>query len=130
MPPKAKRPCRSPMCPGKTQDSSGFCEAHMHLASGWAKPDRGTAEQRGYDWAWRKKRAAVLKRDRYLCQCDDCKGCHLPASEVDHITPKSRGGTDDFYNLQSLNIDCHKAKTQREAVEARLGHFGERVGKR
>lgn len=128
MPPKAKRPCRSPMCPAKTQAPSGYCEQHSHLASGWAQPGRGTAEQRGYDWEWRKKRAAVLKRDRYLCQCDDCKGCTLPASEVDHITPKSMGGSDDSCNLQSLNVDCHKAKTQREAVAARIGRVGERAG--
>ena len=112
------------MCPAKTQDNSGYCEKHIHLASGWAKQGRGTAEQRGYDWAWRKKRAAVLKRDRYLCQCADCKGRRLPASEVDHVTPNYLGGSDDFDNLQSLNVDCHKAKTQREAVEARLRDFG------
>ncbi|MFL1562468.1 HNH endonuclease [Pseudomonas sp. O64] len=107
------------MCPAKTQASSGYCDQHEQLASGWAKPGRGTAEQRGYGWDWRKKRAAILKRDRYLCQCDDCKGFRLPASEVDHITPKSMGGSDDFCNLQSLNADCHKAKTQREALAAR-----------
>jgi 5-methylcytosine-specific restriction protein A len=127
MPPKSKRPCRSPMCPGKTQDVSGYCEKHIHLASGWVKPDRGTAEQRGYDWAWRKKRVAVLKRDRYLCQCGDCNGRRLPATEVDHVIPKSLGGSDDFHNLQALNVDCHKAKTQREAAEARSRDFGERA---
>jgi 5-methylcytosine-specific restriction enzyme A len=119
MPPKSKRPCRSPMCPAKTQAPNGYCEKHQHLAIGWAKPGRGTAEQRGYGWEWRKKREAVLKRDRYLCQCEDCKGLHLPASEVDHITPKSRGGTDDFSNLQALNPDCHARKTRSEAAAAR-----------
>lgn len=119
MPPKAKRPCRAPMCPGKTQAKHGYCDAHEHLASGWSNPARGTAEQRGYGWEWRKKAAAVLKRDRYLCQCDNCKGCRLPASEVDHVTPKHLGGSDDFDNLAAINEDCHKAKTQREALAAR-----------
>lgn len=119
MPPKAKRPCRSPMCPGKTQSKHGYCDDHAHLATGWINPARGTAEQRGYDWAWRKKRAYVLERDRYLCQCDDCKGCRLPASEVDHVTPKHLGGTDDYDNLAAINEDCHKLKTRREALEAR-----------
>lgn len=121
MPPKAKRPCRAPMCPGKTQAASGYCDAHTHLAIGWSSQARGTAEQRGYGWEWRKKRAAVLKRDRYLCQCSDCKGRCLPASEVDHIVPKHLGGTDDFSNLAAINEDCHKAKTQREAQAARRG---------
>lgn len=119
MPPKAKRPCRAPMCPGKTQVDSGYCDAHAHLASGWNNPARGTAEQRGYDWVWRKKRTAVLRRDRYLCQCAECKGRRLPASEVDHVVPKHLGGTDEFSNLAAINEDCHKAKTQREAQEAR-----------
>lgn len=119
MPPKAKRPCRSPMCPGKTDVRHGYCDAHQHLVSGWSDPARRTAEQRGYDWAWRKKRAAVLKRDRHLCRCENCKGRRFPASEVDHVLPKHLGGTDDFDNLVAINTDCHKAKTQREAREAR-----------
>ena len=119
MPPKAKRPCRAPMCPGKTQSKHGYCDDHSHLATGWSNPDRGTAEQRGYDWEWRKKRAAVLKRDRYLCQCADCKGRRLPASEVDHVTPKHLGGSDDSDNLAAINVDCHKRKTQAESAAAR-----------
>ena len=119
MPPKAKRPCRVPLCSGKTSHSLGYCEAHTSLAIGWNNPARGTAEQRGYDWKWRKQAKTVLKRDRYLCQCADCKGKHLPATEVDHITPKSRGGSDDFDNLQAINTDCHRRKTQREAATAR-----------
>ena len=119
MPPKAKRACRQPLCPGKTQDSSGFCDMHIHLAVGWSKPGRGSAEQRGYDWEWRKKRGAVLKRARYLCQCADCNGRRYLATEVDHITPKSQGGTDDFSNLMAINSRCHKLKTQKESVAAR-----------
>ncbi|WP_238986360.1 HNH endonuclease [Pseudomonas simiae] len=38
------------------------------------------------------------------------------------------GGSDDFCNLQSLNENCHKAKTQREAAAARLDRVGERAG--
>lgn len=121
MPPKAKRPCRAPMCPGKTQADSGYCDSHAHLASGWNNPARGTAEQRGYDWAWRKRRAAVLKRDRYLCQCADCRGRRLPAGEVDHRIPKFEGGTDDPSNLYAINVDCHKAKTSAESRRAREG---------
>ena len=122
MPPKAKRACRQPLCPGKTQDTSGFCDKHIHLAVGWSKPGRGTAEQRGYGWEWRKKCAVVLKRDRYLCQCENCNGRRLPASEVDHITPKSMGGSDVFSNLRAINSDCHKEKTQKESAAAR-GYF-------
>lgn len=121
MPPKAKRPCRAPMCPGKTQADSGYCDKHKHLASGWNAPGRATAEVRGYDSEWRKVRRLVLERDRYLCQCENCHGKRLPASEVDHITPKSRGGTNEPSNLQAINDDCHKLKTQAESAAARRG---------
>lgn len=120
MPPKAKRPCRSPMCPGKTQDSNGFCEKHAHLASGWNAPGRQSAAARGYGGEWRRLRARVLVRDRHLCQCENCLGKRLSASEVDHIVPKHLGGTDDFANLCAINSDCHKEKTQRESLASRL----------
>jgi 5-methylcytosine-specific restriction protein A len=67
---------------------------------------------------WRRKRDAVMKRDGYLCQCEQCQdGTRLPkvADEVDHIVPLSQGGTDHPGNLRAINSDCHKAKTQREA---------------
>lgn len=119
MPPKAKRPCRSPMCPAKTQNASGYCSTHIHLASGWNAPGRKTAEDRGYGTHWRRIRRQVLERDRHMCMCDDCKGRRLPASEVDHKVPKSAGGTDDFSNLQAMNDVCHRLKTQAEAAKAR-----------
>lgn len=60
----------------------------------------------------------MLKRDGYLCQCEECQdGKRLPrvADEVDHIVPLSQGGTDDPGNLRAINHDCHKPKTAREA---------------
>lgn len=89
------------------------------MAGGWNSHDRDTAEQRGYGWEWRKLAQSILKRDRYLCQCEKCGGKHLPASEVDHILPKSLGGTDYPGNLRAINHDCRKAKTEREAREVR-----------
>jgi len=70
---------------------------------------------------WRRLRDAVMKRDGYLCQCDDCKaqGRLLLAHEVDHIVPLFEGGTDSESNLRAINRDCHRAKTEAEAVRAR-----------
>lgn len=67
---------------------------------------------------WRRLRAMVLKRDGYLCKCDDCKasGDLLIAHEVDHIVPLAEGGTDDLSNLRAINRDHHKTKTQAEAA--------------
>lgn len=83
---------------------------------GWGAEWRGSSTQRGYGWAWQKKRERVLKRDAGLCQ--PCKrrshitpGCR----EVDHIVNQARGGGDNEENLQTICPACHKAKTQAEA---------------
>ena len=36
------------------------------------------------------------------------------ATEVDHVLPKAKGGTDDLKNLQSICSACHRAKTLRD----------------
>lgn len=70
---------------------------------------------------WRRLRAQILERDGHLCQCETCKatGALMLATEVDHILPKWKGGTDDPGNLRAINARCHAIKTQREAVESR-----------
>ena len=59
----------------------------------------------------------MLRRDNGLCQCKECQGGKIrvtPATEVDHIIPKAKGGTDDLDNLQAINKECHKRKTTKE----------------
>lgn len=68
---------------------------------------------------WRRKREAVLKRDKYLCQPCDREGRLTVATQVDHVVPEFEGGTDDEQNLQGICDDCHEAKTQAEARRAR-----------
>ena len=80
--------------------------------------------QRGYGSSWDKLRLVILKRDKYLCQCDQCKGGRpggrlTVASDVNHIIPKAKakamGWTDeqidDPTNLQSVAGDCHERIT-------------------
>ena len=68
---------------------------------------------------WRRIRDAILKRDGHLCQpCKRADRLTL-ATQVDHVTPKAEGGTDDPSNLRAINGDCHKIKTQAEAKRAR-----------
>ncbi|MCP1652694.1 HNH endonuclease [Pseudomonas nitroreducens] len=110
------------MCPATTQDRNGFCEAHAHLASGWNKAERGTAEQRGYGSDWRKLSKAIQQRDRYLCQpCLKLRRVS-PSVAADHVIPKAEGGTDDPDNLQAICAECHKAKTaaERDRANARM----------
>ena len=66
---------------------------------------------------WRRLRDAVLLRDHYLCQCAECANRLAPliATEVDHVIPLAKGGTDSMDNLRAINSECHKAKTLRES---------------
>lgn len=41
-----------------------------------------------------------------------CAVCDEPAVEVDHITPRCRGGGDLLENLQALCRRCHALKTE------------------
>lgn len=85
-------------------------------APGW-QPDalRGTRHQRGYGYAWEKLRAQVLERDNGLCTPCLRKGHITLAHQVDHITPKAHGGTDDMNNLQAICDECHRTKTSSES---------------
>lgn len=70
------------------------------------------------DWATRRLR--VLRRDGYACQHRDdphAPKCLAPASEVDHI---ERGDDHAEANLRAICTRHHKAKTQAEAIAARL----------
>lgn len=87
---------------------------------GW-KGERGTRQERGYGKAWQIARSQAIARDKGLCQPCKAKGRVTPFTEVDHITPKAKGGTDDLGNLQCICAECHKAKSAAEGHEA-AGH--------
>lgn len=113
-----KRPptiCSKAGC-GKYATRKGRCDEHQVA---WESNKGKTAKERGYGTAWRKLRRRAMERDQHLCQeCLRNKVFTL-AKEVDHIIPKSRGGTNDMSNLQSLCVKCHRSKTVKEAREAR-----------
>lgn len=46
------------------------------------------------------------------------------ATEVDHITPKAKGGTDDADNLQAINAECHKRKTAEDEGRSHRAQTG------
>jgi 5-methylcytosine-specific restriction protein A len=75
---------------------------------------RTSRHERGYGTAWDRLRAQILRRDGYLCLTCQANGRVEIATQVDHIMPKAKGGTDDPLNLQSLCAPCHKAKTDDE----------------
>jgi hypothetical protein len=65
---------------------------------------------------WMETRRRIQLRDGSVC-CD-CGRLWLPHRDhVDHEIPRERGGSDDDSNLRLRCIECHKAKTAREARE-------------
>lgn len=69
---------------------------------------------RGYGTEWDRTRAAILKRDKYLCQPCLIEGKATPATQVDHIKPRAQGGSEAPDNLQAICTAHHQAKTARE----------------
>ena len=117
MPPRIPKACRKQGCPLTTTDASGYCSKHKPINTGWSRYQKGRSRhQRGYGSAWDNLRNQVLQRDRYICQCDECKrsGIIKDATHVDHIVAKAHGGTDDLSNLRAINEMCHRKKTAKE----------------
>jgi diadenosine tetraphosphate (Ap4A) HIT family hydrolase len=78
-------------------------------------------------WAHRRKSAGyvpgtvryeVLKRAKFRCEL-----CGVSADEkaleVDHIFPRSRGGSDDLHNFQALCYSCNATKRDRDDTDFR-----------
>lgn len=88
---RAPRPCLRPRCPEFVVGHDSYCSRHK------------VGGKYGRDW--RTIRARVLMEERR------CRFCGGPAEVVDHIVPRSAGGTDRRSNLQALCTRCHNSKT-------------------
>ncbi len=120
MPTASKVYCAAKGCPNTVL--KGYCKA-CRIAKGSKTKEydrnRGSSTKRGYGKQWRKLRDAFINENPL---CNDLfekhRGLPYMGEEVDHIIPKSQGGTDDWDNLQTLCHSCHSRKT---AIENRLG---------
>jgi ATP adenylyltransferase len=63
-------------------------------------------------------RYEVLKRARFRCELCGVSA-DVRALEVDHIVPRSRGGTDEPDNLQALCYQCNAMKRDRDDTDFR-----------
>lgn len=116
MPRRPPSPCPVPGCRALT--SGGRCAEHatdaMRARRAAADARRTHAADRGYDAAWRRLRAEIL-RGEPLCRVCRRAGRDVPAEVVDHIVPMAAGGERlDPANLQPLCARCHNVKTARE----------------
>lgn len=83
--------------------------------------------ERGYGREWTRLRQQVMTRDKRLCQPCLRNDRVTPATEVDHVKPKAKGGTDDMSNLQAICSPCHTEKGLRDEgkrVKATIGVDG------
>ena len=115
MPVAAPKPCSHPGCGVLVKGGGGRCQKHP-ATNGYADKFRKSRHERGYGVEWTKLRDIVLKRDAGLCQHCRKQGRVTLAREVDHITPKAEGGSDDEANLQALCSLCHAAKSKEESA--------------
>jgi 5-methylcytosine-specific restriction protein A len=119
MPMRAGRPCAWPGCAIVIRDGR-FCDEHQRRKQKQQDAERGSAAARGYDARWRRLRARYLRRHPLCVECQRFEHTML-ATDVDHIRPRSAGGSDEESNLQALCHPHHSAKTLREIV-SRIGH--------
>ena len=84
-------------------------------------------DKRADPWAHRRVSAGyvsgslqyeVLKRAASRCELCGVSS-EVRALQVDHIIPRSRGGTDDLSNLQSLCYSCNAKKGNRDDADLR-----------
>jgi 5-methylcytosine-specific restriction enzyme A len=107
MPSSCLRPCAQPGC--GVLVVRGRCRAHRKQPWAHREPSR---QARGYGAAWERIRAQVL-RDEPWCFCGK------KSTTVDHIKPKSQGGTDDRWNLRGLCRQHQQSKAGREGAQGR-----------
>ena len=81
--------------------------------STWSK-EQGIASARPSAEVWAKIRASVFQRDNYTCQYCGTRGVTL---ECDHVTPVSRGGSNDTSNLVTACRKCNRAKRSKTIEE-------------
>lgn len=102
-------------------------EVEQLIAACQAKLDDYLAQRGEKIWQHRKQsngyisgtlRYEVLKRAAFHCELCGISA-DVKALEVDHITPRNKGGSDDPDNLQALCYSCNAMKRDRDDTDFR-----------
>jgi len=71
------------------------------------RDDKKYIRTRGRKW--------MRLRQQVLIEEPVCRICgRKPSTQVDHINPVSKGGTDERDNLQGVCEECHEEKTRKD----------------
>jgi 5-methylcytosine-specific restriction endonuclease McrA len=97
------------------------------------KARQGQAQPKGR-WIRVEKRAAIYERDGWECvYCG--RGPRDPRRmsqaavilSLDHLTPKSQGGTNDAHNLVTACLSCNSSRRDRDWRDYATGGAQERI---
>lgn len=103
--------CCEPGCTELTP--RGLCDAHKRVT-----PPTEIRHNRGSETVWGPGSTRRHRRIRaaHFARHPECAHCGAPVAELDHVIPLALDG--DRWspeNLQGLCVDCHRAKSAREA---------------
>jgi ATP adenylyltransferase len=106
------------LSPDERQELVSLCEAKVEAYLSTRGRFLWEHRRRGHRPLSGTLRYDVLKRARFRCEL-----CGISADqkalEVDHILPRSRGGSDDPINLQALCYTCNASKRDRDDTDFR-----------
>ncbi len=67
-----------------------------------------------------RRRAALSRRGVFLRDDYTCQYCGVPAENVDHVHPRSRGGAHEWENVVAACRRCNSRKKDRTPAEAHM----------
>ena len=109
MPDKPKKPCAYPGCPELIREGR-YCPAHKTEMGRQYNATRDSDFNKRYGRQWKKNRALYISKHP-LCEACEKAGQLVPATEVHHIIPLDKGGSNADENLQALCKPCHSRHT-------------------
>ena len=102
-------------CRGSRDQERRALHVERHAAAKQASAPESKKDPKGYNRTWARKRAQV-----FALKGNKCEYCGQDASDVDHQTPRARGGSDDISNLVPCCAVCNRAKGMMTLEEWRV----------
>jgi 5-methylcytosine-specific restriction protein A len=117
MPTRAKKPCAYQGCASLVDGGERYCEKHRKKVQQQVDEHRGSANDRGYTYRWRKYSLWFLRQpENVMCKLQ-LDGCTKLSECVDHIDPPNGADDPRFWdtdNHQGACIHCNSVKGHRK----------------